>query len=274
MLKQLYPSCAEPSLLKGIYLKLNLHQRAKAGDVFIYANYISSLDGRISLFDKKEDEYTVPPSIANARDWRLYQELAGQSDMMLTSARYFRQLAKGKAQDLLPVGLSPNFEDIKQWREQQGLKAQPDVLILSDSLDIPLAALRSLSDRKTIVLTKTQANQDKVQQLETCGVQVIQAATAVTGQFVRQSLIALGYQSAYMIAGPKVHHTLLVDGCVDELFLTSHFSLLGGQAFHSILEDDMPVNHMKLLSLYLDEQEGQMFQRFAYQQIAYQNKGK
>ncbi len=265
MIKQLYPPAAEVEPLQGVYLALNLHRYALPGDVFIYANYIKSLDGRISLLNEGSGEFSVPEVVANSRDWRLYQELAGQSDVMLTSARYFRQLAKGCAQDLLPVGASPEFEDIKMWRETHGLKPQPDVMVLSSSLDIPLEALSYVGDRKVTVLTVQQQREEKVKLLESAGVKVIQAAGEVTGQFVRQSLMTLGYQSAYLIAGPKVHHTLLADSCLDELFLTSHFSLLGGHSYHSLLEDAMPAVKMKLLSIYLDEQEGQMFMRYQYQ---------
>lgn len=265
MIKQLYPQSIEPEPLKGVYLDLNLHQRAASGDVFIYANYISSLDGRISLLNEETGEFEVPKSIANARDWRLYQELAGQSDVMMTSARYFRQLVKGRAQDLLPVGAGPDFEDIKVWREHQGLKPQPDVLVLSSKLDVPLEALQSLANRKIIVLTSNQAKQEQVRLFEANGVRVIQAKEHVTGSFVKEQLIHLGYRSAYMIAGPKVHQTLLEDDCVDELFLTSHFSLLGGQSFHTVLEDNMPARLLKLEALYLDEKGGQMFMRYAYQ---------
>ena len=100
---RLYPAPQQKIPLKGLYLSLSLHRQAESGEVFIYANFIASLDGRISLLDA-HGEQGVPASLANKRDWRLYQELAAQSDIMLTSARYFRQLARGNAQDLLPVG--------------------------------------------------------------------------------------------------------------------------------------------------------------------------
>ena len=277
MLKQIYPQCDVSRPLEGVYLDLNLHKQADAGNVFIYANYIASLDGRIALYDERLGEYTVPKSIANDRDWRLYQELAGQADVMLTSARYFRQLEKGKAQDLLPVGLSEKYADIKAWRETQGLKAQPDVMILSNSLDIPLTALEKVQDRKVIVCTGS-TDQTKIQRLAQAGVRVIRAmpgmdetpqdpstSLGVTGAFVRQSLIDLNYRSAYLIAGPKVHATFVQTGCVDELFLTTYFTLLGGTKVSGLLDADLPkAQSLKLLSSYLDTQENQMFQRFQY----------
>jgi len=277
MLKQLYPQCDVTRSLEGTYLDLNLHQQAAAGDVFIYANYISSLDGRIALYNADLADYEVPTAIANGRDWRLYQELAGQADVMLTSARYFRQLAKGKAQDLLPVGSGEKYADIKRWREKQGLKPQPDVMILSHSLDIPLAALEKVQDRKVMVCT-TSADANKIKQLEQRKVQVISvmssmvetsrdpsAALRVTGKFIRQTLLDLAYRSAYLIAGPQVHATLLKDGCVDELFLTTHFTLLGATKVSGLVDTDLPkAQSLKLISSYLDTKNHQMFQRFQY----------
>lgn len=264
MMQQLFPQHGELQFLQGAYLQCHLHKRAQSGEVFIYANYISSLDGRISMLEHDSGEYAVPKFIANPRDWRLYQELAGQSDVMITSARYFRQLAKGAAQDLLPVGSGADFADIKVWRQQQGLSPQPDVVILSDSLDIPLEAIRSLPNRKIIVLTKKKLAHQKVESLTNLGVKVIQSEEGVTGHFIRESLIKLGYRSAYMIAGPKVHQTLVADACLDELFLTSHFSLLGGSSFHTILDDEVPAVKMSLVSLFLDQEAGQMFMRYHY----------
>jgi len=264
MIQQLFPINSGARALEGSYLDLNLHQCALDDDVFIYANYISSLDGRIALYDATLGEYSVPESIANKRDWRLYQELAGQADVMITSARYFRQLAENKAQDLLPVGSGEAYADIKAWREQQGLKAQPDAVVLSHSLDIPEAALARVRDRKVIVLTSSP-DVEKVAVLERNNVTVIQNSK-IDGAFIRTALIRQNYKSAYMIAGPKVFHTLVRDGVVNELFLTSHFSLLGGEKMSTVLDEDLPqASTLKLLSVYLDEDGTQMFQRFAFE---------
>ncbi|MDX8381728.1 MAG: dihydrofolate reductase family protein [Ghiorsea sp.] len=266
MIQQLFPINRGVQPLEGSYLDLNLHQHALDDDVFIYANYISSLDGRIALYDATVGEYTVPESIANKRDWRLYQELAGQADVMITSARYFRQLADNKAQDLLPVGSDDTYADIKAWREEQGLKSQPDVVVLSHSLDIPIAALAKVKDRQVIVLTSSQ-DADKIVALEQQQVSVIQN-NIIDGAFIRTALIKQNYKSAYMIAGPKVFHTLVQDEVVNELFLTSNFSLLGGGKMSTVLDEDLPqASTLKLLTAYLDEGGTQMFQRFTFEKI-------
>ena len=56
------------------------------------------LDGRIALPAAGRSSHQVPPAIANARDWRLFQELAAQADLLITSARYFRQSEDQEAQ--------------------------------------------------------------------------------------------------------------------------------------------------------------------------------
>jgi len=259
----LFPPSNEQKVLKGLYLDYMLHHKALSGDVFIYSNYIASLDGRISLHDMKTGEFSVPESIANQRDWRLYQELAAQADVMITSARYFRQLDKGCAQDLLPVGQTPEYADLALWRAEQGLRPQPDVVIVSASLNIPLAAVKSLQNRRVWVLTTDDADISQCKKLEDIGVAVVPAGYGqVSGKAIKAFLIEQAYRSAYMIAGPMVHQTLLADGVLNRLFLTTHLSLLGQNAFHSILQGDMQPVKVALSSLYLDTKGEQMFAQY------------
>jgi riboflavin biosynthesis pyrimidine reductase len=250
---RLYPPPQQKLPLHGLYLDLRLHRRAEAGQVFVYANFIASLDGRISLPDAG-GEQAVPTALANRRDWRLYQELAAQADIMLTSARYFRQLAKGRAQDLLPIGHGAEYADLADWRRAEGLQPQPDVAILSRSLDIPVAALHGLRDRRILVLTGRDAAPEEMARLSAEGIRVIRCGEKqVGGAELRRLLVAGGYRSAYMIAGPEVHRSLHGGG-LDMLFLSQRHCLLGGDDFRSIMQGrlDRPVE-MQLSSLYLDE---------------------
>ncbi|MDX8404963.1 MAG: dihydrofolate reductase family protein [Mariprofundus sp.] len=264
--QQLFPVGGRAIPLHGLYLGLNLCDQAAAGEVLIYANYIASMDGRIALPNPDSGAFEVPAAIANPRDWRLYQELAAQSDVMLTSARYFRQLAQGCAQDLLPVGRGDGYADLLAWRGQQGLKPQPDVMVLSASLNLPLSALKSLTDRQVMIVTCAGSDAGKRAELEAHGFAVLIAGDKqVEGDLLRQLLVRHGYRSAYMIAGPEVHGTLLSAGVLDELFLTTHLSLLGGDRFFTIAgrQLEKPVG-LQMRSLYLDQQDAgsQLFARF------------
>jgi len=259
MVRSLVPALSESLPLEGLYLNLNLHREAGEGDIHIYSNYVASLDGRISRLNPETGDYEVPKSLANERDWRLYQELAAQSDILITSARYFRQLATGTAQDLLPIG--SGFDDLKQWRLDQGLKPQPAVAILSRSLDIPTEVFEQLGDRTIYVMTSASAPADKRVELESQGVAVMTAGDAdVVGGDLRKTLIAHGFRSAYMIAGPQVHRTLIESNALDALFLTTRFTLMGSEKSHGFCEGELfQSSAMKMNSLYLDNVGEQLF---------------
>jgi len=256
--------------LAGLYLDLKLHREAEADDLLIYSNYISSVDGRISLSMDASHATQVPADIINRRDWRLYQELAAQADVMITSARYFRQLAQGNAQDLLPVGGEDEYADLRDWREQQGLKPQPDVLILSNSLDIPVSTLKKLTDRRVLICTGQQADSERVAELEAAGASLfVLDSERVSGADVKALLLAEAYRSAYLIAGPKVHQTMIADKVLNYLFLTTRLRLIAGNHFDTILSDEIGgAVDLQLRSLYLDQNDttAQLFALYALQQ--------
>lgn len=260
-LTRLLPTPSERIPLEGAYLDLDLHRQAPEGDILIYANYIASVDGRIALRDAATGEFAVPAAIANTRDWRLYQELAAQAEVMIVSARYMRQLAKGTAQDLLPVGEGPAYRDLRDWRAAQGLAPQPDVVVVTASLDIPGAALDRISDRRVVVAVPSGADAARLGALAARGVESVVAGEGrVEGASLRRALIGLGYRSAYMIAGPGVFRMLLADTAVDRLFLSTRHRLLGGRDFSSILDADLPAPvRLSLNALYLDGEGEQHF---------------
>ncbi len=262
---RLYPAPQQAMSLEGLYLELNLHREASAGDILIYANYIASLDGRISICDTETGRYCVPAAIANARDWRLYQELAAQADVLITSARYFRQWAEGRAQAALPIG--DEYPDLAGWRRTEGLAIQPAVAIVSRSLDIPLDALAHFTGRAIYVFTVESADANRVTALRDAGVHVVAAGTTgVDGVVLRRELAALGFHSACMIAGPEVHATLLDAGVLDRLFLSQRHVLIGGRDFHTLLEGTASGPcRCQLLSLYYDTTGSQTFHQFSIQ---------
>ena len=70
---RLYPLPAHEQLLKGTYLEHNLRGLSHAtGKAFVYANFVSSLGGRIAIPDTDGPGMMVPKNVANARDWRLF----------------------------------------------------------------------------------------------------------------------------------------------------------------------------------------------------------
>ena len=251
---RLYPAPGGQYPLEGLYLQHQLHRQPNSP--FVYSNFITSLDGRISLGSQDCTTHTVPAATANPRDWRLYQELAGQADLLITSSRYFRQSLIGKAQDQLPVGSQAEFTDIREWRLAQGLPSQPDIAILSSSLEIPIVALEPYRHRRILVITGETSDQTRIDVLQDSGIEVVRAGTGVRvdGSRMVSQLAKLGYRSIYAIAGPAVLHTLLNAKVINRLYLTIAQQLLGGEIFDTLTRGPLltPAQGLSLVSLYHD----------------------
>jgi riboflavin biosynthesis pyrimidine reductase len=238
---RLYPDGGAHRALRNLYLDLPLEPSGWHGELFVYSNFVTSLDGRIALNVPRSGGSGVPPQTANPRDWRLFQELAGRADVLITSGRYLRQLARGSAQDVLPIGANRDFADIRHWRHERGMVEQPDVAVVSASLEFEIPAMLTASRERLLVLTGTRAPEPRKRALRDSGCQVLECdeGIAVTGAGVARALAGAGYRRAFSVAGPQILHLLAADGILDTLFLTLALRLLGGRDYDSILEGDL-----------------------------------
>ncbi len=254
-LLRLYPGPPTSVALAGAYLAHGLH-RADAAKPVVYSNFITSLDGRIALVEPGTRRHRVPAAIANPRDWRLFQELAAQAHVLITSARYLRDLAQGQAQDHLPVSTQAPYADLLDWRKAQGLAPQPAVAVVSASLDLPVPAGLDLHQRACYVVTGEGADPERVDALERLGLRVLFAGNGrrVEGRRLVDALVKQGYYSLCAVAGPQLLYTLVSAGALDRLYLTQAHRLLGGSEYDSILEGPTldPSADLRLTSLYYD----------------------
>ncbi|MGH8273439.1 MAG: RibD family protein [Gammaproteobacteria bacterium] len=245
----LYPSATGTLPLEGLYLR----ERLQAP--LLYSSFVTSLDGRIALARTGRATHEVPKEIANPHDWRLYQELAAQADVLITSARFFRQAQINEAQGALPLG--PECADLRQWRIEQGLSEQPDLAIVSTSLGLPLGAVaKAATGRRVRVLTGAQASPARKAGLRKAGIEVIEAGPGehVEGGPLRRALEALGAKRMYAVAGPQLLYVLLADRVLDRLYLTLSGRLLGGTEFDTLCHGPElePAPKLRLANLYLD----------------------
>jgi riboflavin biosynthesis pyrimidine reductase len=155
----------------------------------------------------------------------------------------------GKAQDELPVGNDPEFDDLRQWRISQGLSPQPAVAILTRSMDLPWERICGHADRQVLVITTGQNHQQQSAAATDSGATVVRLGDAdyVSGvDLVR-----------FLIAGPMVLETLLRDQVLNRLFMTRVHRIIGGVEFDTILESKrlQPPANMRLVSLYLHQAE-------------------
>lgn len=268
-LLRLYPQPAATVALEGLYLNAPIAP-GNRDELFVYANFVMSLDGRIAIAQPPDGRQVVPNATANPRDWRLFQELAGHADVLISSGRYLRDWAVGQAQDSLPVGSASAFADIRAWRRRQDSAEQPDVVFLSEDLDFPSPRALLQEGRGIRIFTVNAPPRERFAALTADGLIVERFASSgrIDGKDIVARLTALGYRRAYCVAGPQVLHTLVSAGCLDTLFLTTVHRLLGGEGFATIMQGallDTPADY-RLRWLYYDadapDGAGQMLARF------------
>ncbi|MCP4423215.1 MAG: pyrimidine reductase [Chloroflexi bacterium] len=252
---QLYPQPVTERPLTGLYLAHNLRQYSQAsGQPFVYGNFVTSLDGRIAIPHPDKPGMVVPSNIANERDWRLFQELVAQADLIISSGRYLRDWADGRAQEILQID-DPRFADLRPWRQSQGLSPHPDIAIISGSLSFPIPDVLTAGGRKFIVFTVANPDPERIAEIERKAGQVIVVGDeSVNGTWLIQQIAALGYRTVYSAAGPKILHLLLAKGALNRLYLTQVNRILGGEPFSSIVEGSLLETAVDLQTnaIYLD----------------------
>lgn len=263
---RLYPEPQARVGLAGLYLASEYGEPAGLDRQRVYTNYIASLDGRIAVEQPGGGGRNVPEMVTNPDDWRLYQELAAQADMLLVSARYIRELANNKAQAGLPLSNERTFQDLHEWRRANGKPAQPAVTILSRRLDVPLEKVPGLGARDVYVATGSAADRASLIALQRAGVRTIVAGEKeVDGKSLINALSHEGFKRIYSIAGPGVLETLIKGGVLDRVYLTQVHRLIGGTSYDTLLEGSLllPPVDFRLTALYYDDRSsdncGQFF---------------
>lgn len=242
--------------LRGLYLHQPFGPSARRSKPFVYANFIASLDGRISLPDPDTKKHNVPRAIANERDWRLFQELAAGADALVTTGRYVRALSHEVSGRSFPVSHKPECQDLLRWRRERGLAPQPAVVIVTASLELPSLSGLVASGRTVFVATGNAADPDKIARVEAQGVHVLRAGagTRVEGGRLIEALARAAQSSIAMIGGGEVLDALLVDDALDRLYLTIACRMLGGLSFDTMLTGPVLARaaRFKLTALHYD----------------------
>lgn len=267
---ELYPQPGHERALKGIYLEHRLHALGTAEFPFVYANFVSSLDGRIGLKEPETGKSYVPESLVSPSDFRLFLELHAQADCLITHGGYLRAIADGTLDDILQVGKQPEHGDLAAWRKTQGLSPQPAVVVASASLDFSVPESIRLHGQPFYIATGEAADPVRVRYWEQQGYRVIFAGKGkmVRGGALVQALGSLGFKSLYLVAGPLMLETMLMDRMLSRLYLTISHQVVGGEQFHTIFHGSEPgaAGRLRLRSLYYDPptpaETGQWFCQF------------
>jgi riboflavin biosynthesis pyrimidine reductase len=233
---ELYPEPGTTRALDGTYLAHELHRLGTPAQPFVYANFVSSLDGRIAVVEADTGESYVLEDLTSGHDWRLFQELQAQADCMVTHGGYLRALAARKFQDILQVGIARAALDIGAWRGAHGLTRQPAIAIVSRTLDFPLPPSLEQHGQAVHIITAEGAPADRVRLWRERGCEVVfaGAGTSVEGAPLIRTLGERGYARLYLLAGPQLLETVLRDGSLSRLYLTVTHQLIGGEMFHTL----------------------------------------
>jgi riboflavin biosynthesis pyrimidine reductase len=252
---RIFPGPPEPVPLHGLYLREPFRPRARGAEPFVYTNFIPSLDGRISLPDPQTARRAAPRAIANARDWRLFQELAAGADSVVMSARYVRELPRVTAASF-PVSVKPEHGDLLQWRLALGYAPQPAIVIVTASLELPSLSPLAESGRSVYVATGNAADPRIVARIETEGVRVLRVGDGarVEGRKLIEALAQEQHRTIAMLGGGEVLRALIVDDVVDRLYLTLACRMLGGLSFDTLLTGPElePAARFRLAALHYD----------------------
>jgi len=276
-LLQLYPqpsdepkqNCDPNVELNNLYLEKFGWFSANTTQPIVTANFLSSLDGRIAISSTDHSGEQLPKSLTSNEDFQLFLQLHAQADCLITHGGYMRSLAENKLGNILQLPNNKDCDDLYHWREQHGFSKHPAVVIASSSLDFPMHA--SLKDNKQTVYIATgkQTDRNKIKKWQDQGYEVIitGSSTTVEGKPLINALATKNLMHFYLIAGPKMLHTMVNDHQLTHLYLSHSHQFLGGNIFRTIL--DGPTLHtprLELKSLFYDQtsdnQHGQFFNHY------------
>lgn len=262
---QLFPPPTRARRLEGLYLNERMPPPARGAPALVYANFVSSLDGRIAVTDD-DGVSRLPEGLTNPRDWRLFRELQAHADCLVTHGGYLRALATGRLGNVLQVGLGADGGDIARWRAAREMTAQPAIAIVSASLELPMPTSLAAHGQRVHVLTTEASRRDRRVALRQAGLDVVVTGP---GPWVRSreaidALAECGYRRLYLQTGPKMLEVALREGTLARLYLTIRHRIAGGERFDTMVGGGVlgESGRVRLGALYLDEACGQFFACF------------
>jgi riboflavin biosynthesis pyrimidine reductase len=267
---RLFPTPSQTVELKGLYLAQRLHQQGSPNKPFVYANFLSSLDGRIAITDPESGQSYTPKELSSTSDFRLFMELHAQADCLITHGGYLRALAANKLGNILQVSSREGDQDLGQWRKANGLPPQPALVIASASLNFPIPDSLKQHNQQVYIATGVNADPERIAYWQDQGYPVLLTGSdqRVQGKMLIKALSRYGYQSLYLIAGPEMLDTMLREGQLSRLYQSLRHQLLGGEKFHTLVPGPMlgEQGKLQLNALYYDADEsagtGQFFCQF------------
>lgn len=213
--------------LEGLYFGQRLAEISrKIRRTLVITNFLMDRNGVIAKADAQHN-YHVPVELKNHSDWRLFQELMAQADVIISGGAYLRRVSareSGVEDILFQFEPGSRFEKLGEWRLHAGYTTRsPDLAIVSRHLNFEVPEELMRSNRRIIIFTPdTIANSDKARALTTSGILVVGSGEGeVDGNRMIEWLSnELGYRVIMMVAGPSVLELLLKANRLDIIYVT------------------------------------------------------
>lgn len=269
-LLRLFPAPQKQVPISGLYLNQQFYKLGSQIRPFVYANFLTSLDGRIALADSKNSEPYTPKHLMTSSDFSLFMQLHAQADCLITHGGYLRTLATKKLGNILQVGNHSNCRHFINWRRNNKLKDQPAIVIASASLDFPMHESLKNTAQQVYIATGINADPSRISKWQKQGFNLLFCGEdkLVQGASLIYQLGLLGYKSIYLIAGPQMLDTIIRENQLSRLYQTITHQLIGGKNFRTLLPNSELGNtgNLTLKSLYYDAElpaaSGQFFIQF------------
>jgi riboflavin biosynthesis pyrimidine reductase len=242
-------------LLEGSYLAQGLaDMSARIQRPLVITNFLTDKNGVIAKA-VKQHEFQVPPELKNPSDWRLFQELMAQADVIISGAAYLQRMAVPGflGQEILfQFEAGREFAELGEWRIKTGYKKKsPDVAVVARRLDFHFPEELIRSGRRIFVFTsQSEADSEEARALKATGVTIVGSGKEdVDGNTMINFLSnGLGYRVIMMATGPGVLDLLLTAKRLDLLYVTEvqvEIPFDGPDSVQTMLSGNKKVNELQ-----------------------------
>jgi riboflavin-specific deaminase-like protein len=221
------------------------------GRPFVYTNFAVTLDGRAAIEGRSGP-------IGTEIDTAMLVALRETCDALMIGAGTLRAERYGR----IPPG-----EGSRAKRQRRGLAADPLVVVISGTLDVPWDS-GLFTDGGGRVLIVTTSEEEIPETATPVDVMRMPRGDVEPGRPARIDLAAVmgrlradhGVRSVLSEGGPRLHGTLIEDDLVDELFVTIAPVISGGEGPR--MTELLSQSRRALELLWLLEAEGELFARY------------
>jgi riboflavin biosynthesis pyrimidine reductase len=211
---------------------------------FVAVNMVQTTDGRAAVHGR-----TAP--ISSAADRQLFHALRSRVDAVMVGAGTLR---------IERYGRLVRDAARREQRVAAGLAADPLAIVISGSLTLPVdLPLLQDPDSRVVIVTAAAHALDGVR----AQVEYLRFAPGELAAALAELRTTHGVRAILGEGGPHLNASLVAQGLIDELFLTTVPAIAGAAGELSIMEGAPLREPIGLALQWLLEQDGELFARYA-----------